>query len=269
MRVFDQKQAFMNETVSRELSEARWRKLRNLVRERGILRVEELASKLGVSAATIRRDLAALEVAGNLRRIHGGAVAAEGREEEPLFDDKTSIAAHEKQLIAEAALKLIRSCDMVYLDGGSTILALARLLTSYTKLTVVTNSLRVAQVFSGGGPRMILTGGECRLLSQTFVGPLTRAVLEKMHVDTAFLGTIGVSAELGMTTTDPAEAFTKEIAMERATRRVLLADSSKFGKTSFVRFGGIRQVNTLISDKRMPTAQRKAFQRAGVEMILV
>ncbi|MDD4102597.1 MAG: DeoR family transcriptional regulator, partial [Kiritimatiellae bacterium] len=81
----------MNETASKELSEARWRKLRNLVRERGILRVEELASELGVSAATIRRDLAALEVAGKLRRVHGGAVAAEGREEEPLFDDKTAI----------------------------------------------------------------------------------------------------------------------------------------------------------------------------------
>jgi len=94
-------------------------------------------------------------------------------------------------------------------------------------------------------------------------------VLEKMHVDTAFLGTIGVSAEHGMTTTDPAEAFTKEIAMERASRRVLLADSSKFGKTSFVRFGEIRRINTLISDKRMPAAQRKSFRRMGVELILV
>jgi DeoR/GlpR family transcriptional regulator of sugar metabolism len=259
----------MRKTSFKELSEARRRKLRNLVRERGILRVEDLASELDVSAATIRRDLAALEVSGGLRRIHGGAVAAEGREEEPLFDDKAAIAAQEKQLIAEAALKLVGPRDIVYLDGGSTILALARLLTSFTQLTVVTNSLRVAQVFSGGGPRMILTGGECRLLSQTFVGPLTRAVLDKMHVDTAFLGTIGVSAELGMTTTDPAEAFTKEVAMERASRRVLLADSSKFGKTSFVRFGEISQLNTLISDKRMPVAQRKAFQRAGVDLILV
>ncbi len=72
-----------------------------------------------------------------------------------------------------------------------------------------------------------------------------------------------------MTTTDPAEAFTKEIAMERASRRVLLADSTKFGKTSFVRFGDVRNINTLISDKRMPAPQRKAFQRMGVDLILV
>lgn len=259
----------MNDVGSKELAEARWRKLRGLLRERGILRVEELASELGVSAATVRRDLAALEAFGDLRRIHGGAVAAEGRDEEPLFDDKTSMAASEKQRIAEAALKLIRPRDIVYLDGGSTILALARLLTSQAQLTVVTNSLRVAQVFSAGGPRMILTGGECRLLSQTFVGPLTRAVLEQMHLDIAFMGTIGVSAAQGMTTTDPAEAFTKEQAMARASRAVLLADSTKFGKTSFVRFGTLANLSAVISDKQMPSAERKAFQRAGVETILV
>ena len=259
----------MSEAVSKELAEARWRKLRGFLRERGILRVEELASELGVSAATVRRDLAALEGTGELRRIHGGAMAPDGRDEEPLFDDKTSMAAQEKQRIAEAGFKLIGPRDIVYLDGGSTILALARLLTLQTKLTVVTNSLRVAQVFSNGGPRMILTGGECRLLSQTFVGPLTRAVLEQMHLDIAFMGTIGVSAEQGLTTTDPAEAFTKEQAMARATRTVLLADSSKFGKTSFVRFGTLSNLSAVISDRQMPPAQRKAFQRAGVETILV
>ncbi len=259
----------MSDAVSRELAEARWRKLRGFLRESGILRVEELASELGVSAATVRRDLAALETAGELRRIHGGAVVADRCDEEPLFDDKASMAAPQKGRIAEAALKLIGPRDIVYLDGGSTILALARLLTSHTQLTVVTNSLRVAQVFSNGGPRMILTGGECRLLSQTFVGPLTRAVLEQMHLDMAFMGTIGVSAEQGMTTTDPAEAFTKEQAMARASRSVLLADSSKFGKTSFVRFGTFSNLSVVISDKNMPGAQKKALQRAGVETVLV
>ncbi len=258
----------MNDSGLRELAEARWRKLRVLLRERGILRVEVLASELGVSAATVRRDLAALERAGELRRVHGGAIAGAGRDEEPLFDDKASMAAAEKQRIAEAALKLIRPRDIVYLDGGSTVLALARLLISHSQLTVVTNSLRVALVFSAGGPRMILTGGECRLLSQTVVGPLTRAVLDQMHLDVAFMGTLGVSAKQGLTTTDPAEAFTKELAMSRASRAVLLADSSKFGNTSFVRFGSIRSLAAVISDKKMPVAERKAFQRAGVETIL-
>ncbi len=259
----------MSETATKELAEVRWRKLRDLVHEHGILRVEELAAELGVSAATVRRDLAALEASGELRRIHGGAMAPERCAAEPLFDDKTAMAAPEKQRIAEAALTLVGPRDVIYLDGGSTTVALARLLIPFKQLTVVTNSLRVAQVFSNGGPRMILTGGECRLLSQTFVGPLTRAVLDQMHLDIAFMGTIGVSAQQGMTTTDPAEAFTKEQAMARASRIVLLADSTKFGKTSFVRFGTIDQISTVISDKQMPAAERKAFQRARVDTILV
>ena len=259
----------MSENVSKTLAEARWLKLRALLRERGILRVEELAVELGVSLATVRRDLAELEAAGDLRRIHGGAMLPESRAEEPLFDDKTAMAASEKQRIAEAALKLIGPRDIIYLDGGSTVLALARLLAPLTQITVVTNSLRVAQVLGNGGTRMILTGGECRPISQTLVGPLTRTVLEQMHLDIAFMGTIGVSAEQGLTTTDPAEAFTKEQAMTRTSRNVLLADGSKFGKTSFVRFGTLARLSTVISDKQMPTAQRKAFQRAGVETILV
>ena len=259
----------MSENVSKTLAEARWLKLKNLLRERGILRVEELADELGVSLATVRRDLAELETAGDLRRIHGGAMLPESRAEEPLFDDKTAMAAPEKQRIAEAALKLIGPRDIVYLDGGSTVLALARLLAPLTKLTVVTNSLRVAQILGSGGPRMILTGGECRPISQTLVGPLTRAVLEQMNLDIAFMGTIGVSAEQGMTTTDPAEAFTKEQAMARATRAVLLADSSKFGQKSFVRFGAVERLSAVISDKQLPSAERKALQRAGIETILV
>jgi len=260
----------MNTDTSKELAEVRWQKLRILLRSNGILRVEALVSELGVSAATVRRDLAALEKRGELRRVHGGAIIQDTHpDEEPLFDDKTAIAADEKQRIAEAACAMIGPKDVVYLDGGSTVLALARLLVTLPKITVVTNSLRVAQVLSSGGPKMILTGGESRLLSQTLVGPLTRAVLEQVRLDLAFMGTIGVSAAFGLTTTDPAEAFTKEFVMGRAARAVLLADSTKFGKTSFVRFGEIRHLSALVTDTKTPATEIKAFKRTGVNVITV
>ena len=115
-------------------------------------------------------------------------MASDGTLEEPHFDDKTSIAALEKESIAEAALQFVRPKDTVYLDGGSTVLALARRLQQFTQLTVVTNSLRVAHAFSGAGPRMILVGGECRRLSQTLVGPLSRHVLAATNFDVAFIG---------------------------------------------------------------------------------
>ena len=258
----------MNDLSLKDLAEPRRRKLLKLLKESGILRVDDFVQALGVSAATVRRDLAFMESIGELRRIHGGATIAESGYIEPLFDDKTSIAAPEKRQIAAAALKLIHPRGLIYLDGGSTVLELARLLVSYHQLTIVTNSLRIVEIFKSSGPKMIITGGECRLLSQTFVGPLTRGVLNQMHVDLAFMGTIGVSFDNGLTTTDPAEAFTKEQVIKSATKTILLADSTKFEKTSFVKFGSIGQLAITISDKNMPLEKQATFQRKGCELIL-
>jgi DeoR family fructose operon transcriptional repressor len=255
-------------TSGNRLAIERQQRILARLRSRRVVRVNELAEWLRVSPATVRRDLLALERQGCLRRVHGGAVGAGGNLEEPLFDDKTAIAAAEKQAIAEAALALIRPGDTLFLDGGSTVLALARLLLPLTSLTVATNSLRVAQLFAGRGPHMIVVGGECRRLSQTLVGPLSGPLLERLRFDCAFMGAIGVSAADGLTTTDPAEACTKELAMRRARRVALLADSSKFGPPSFVRFGEPAQVDVLITDGGAPREELDAFRQAGAEVLL-
>ena len=255
------------ESSNSNLAVERQERIRARLQAQHTVRVDELAEWLQVSAATVRRDLLELEQQGRLRRVHGGATEVERNADEPLFDDKTAIASAEKQMIAEAAFKLIGPAETVFLDGGSTILALAHVLIPLAQLTVVTNSLRVAQLLSGSGPRMILTGGECRRLSQTFVGPLSRPVLERVQLDWAFMGTIGLSAEAGLTTTDPNEAFTKELAISRARRVALLADSSKFGRASFVRFGDAGHLSHLITDAAAPAAQLEAFRRLGVEVV--
>ncbi len=270
MRNYEQKRSKtkMNDGSVKDLADPRRRRTLTLLRQSRILRVDDLVRELGVSAATVRRDLAVLEELGELRRIHGGAAVIEAYEEEPLFDDKTAFAAEEKRRIAQAALRLIHPGGVVYLDGGSTVLELARLLAAFSKLTVVTNSLRIVEMFKSSGPNMIITGGECRLLSQTFVGPLTRGVLDRMNFDLAFMGTIGASVDKGLTTTDPAEAFTKERAMKSAGRSILLADSTKFTRTSFVKFADVADLSLAISDKNMPPDEQKAFRRKGCELIL-
>jgi DeoR/GlpR family transcriptional regulator of sugar metabolism len=254
---------------SKDLAAGRIEKMRRILKERRIVRVDELTGELGVSAATIRRDLLHMENRGELRRVHGGAVAPESRLDEPLFDDKTSIAAAEKRHIAEAALSLIRPKDSIFLDGGSTILALATLLHDRPDLTVVTNSLRVAAELAGGGPALIVIGGELRRLSQTFVGPLTRFTLDSIHVDRAFMGTIGITAEAGLTTTDPREAYTKSLIMEHAQEVILLADSSKVGKVSFARFGALGKVGTLITDKGLAEGAARELRKQGIKTVIV
>lgn len=238
-----------------------------LLKERGIVRVEELSAEMTVSPATIRRDLADLDAKGYARRVHGGAVSAHGILEEPVFDHKANIARNEKQSIAEEALKFVKSSDSVFLDGGSTVLALARLLVDLSRITVVTNSFRVASILSSSGPRLILAGGELRRISQTFVGPLTEPTLKALHVDTAFIGTIGLSIENGLSTTDPAEAFTKRIVMSRARHSVVMADSSKLGKESFSHFANIDEIGTLITDSAADPSVLGRISRLGVEVI--
>jgi len=251
--------------LKKALAPERLAQLRELIRARHVVRLQEICRELGVSTATARRDLEELEKRGELQRVHGGAVSIESRLEEPLFDDKTALATREKQRIAEAALALIKPGETVYLDGGSTVLALARLLRERANLTVVTNSLRAAIELSGAGPRLILVGGELRRLSQTVVGPLTGSVLEELHVDRAFMGTMGLARE-GLTTTDPGEAYTKELVMHRARQVILLADSSKVGKVSFARAGRLEQINMLITDKQLDSAWARELARRGVKV---
>jgi DeoR/GlpR family transcriptional regulator of sugar metabolism len=215
----------------------------------------------------VRRDLDQLEQSGAIRRVHGGAVSVESRMDEPLFADKTSLAAREKRRIAEAALPFIEPDDTIYLDGGSTVLELARLLRDRANLTVVTNSLQAAHELAGRGPRLIVIGGELRRLSQALVGPLTRLVLKELHLDKAFMGTIGFTVNEGLTTTDPGEAFTKEIVMSQAQQVIVLADSSKAGKISFARAGSWDKVHVLITDKQVEKNFAKELNQTGIKLV--
>ncbi|HEX7576960.1 MAG TPA: DeoR/GlpR family DNA-binding transcription regulator, partial [Verrucomicrobiae bacterium] len=251
----------------KELATRRLDNLRELIRGKGVIRVEEICSRLRVSPATVRRDLDQLEESGSIRRVHGGAVSVESRLEEPLFDDKASIAAREKRRIAKAALQFVEPGDTIYLDGGSTVLELTRLLHERTNLTVVTNSLRAAHELAGRGPRLILVGGELRRLSQTMVGPLTRCILQELHVDKAFMGTIGLALKEGLTTTDPGEAYTKELVMSQARQVILLADSGKAGKVAFAGAGHLEKVHVFVTDQALDKTFAKELIRKGIRVI--
>ena len=251
----------------KELAPRRLDNLRELIRGKGVIRVEEICSRLRVSPATVRRDLDQLEEAGTIRRVHGGAVSIESRLEEPLFDDKASLAAREKRHIARAALQFVEPGDTIYLDGGSTVLELARLLHDRTNLTVVTNSLRAAHELAGRGPRLIFIGGELRRLSQTMVGPLTHCILQELHMDRAFMGTIGLALKEGLTTTDPGEAYTKELVMSQSRQVILLADSGKVGKVSFASAGHLEKVHIFVTDQTLDRHFAKELVKQGIKVI--
>jgi DeoR/GlpR family transcriptional regulator of sugar metabolism len=250
-----------------DLAAIRRERLAALVETRRSARLDELSAALGVSQATVRRDLNELAAGGRLRRVHGGAVAVDQRVDEPHFDVKAGVASDQKQRIAARAVELLGPADTVFLDSGSTVLAVARLLHGRNRLTVVTNSLPVASELVGRGPRLIIIGGEVRATSRAIVGPLTRLLLETLHVDRALMGTFALAVDEGLSTTDPAEAYTKELVMARASEVILLADSTKTATSSFVRAGRLEDVDVLVTDDGFDERASRALARHGIRVI--
>jgi DeoR/GlpR family transcriptional regulator of sugar metabolism len=250
-----------------DLAVRRRQRIGSIVEARRAVRLEELSVELGVSQATVRRDLDELAATGRLRRVHGGAVAVDERLDEPHFDTKAATAVAEKLRIAERAVGLLAQDDTVYLDSGSTVLAAARLLHGWSRLTVVTNSLPAAAELVGRGPRLIVIGGELRATSRALVGPLTRLLLDDLHVDRALMGTFALSLDDGLTTTDPAEAYTKQLVMRRAREVILLADSTKLGTHSFVAAGRLDDVDTLVTDVGIDERLVRTLKRRGIRVI--
>ena len=235
----------------------------------GICTIAELSARLGVSEATVRRDLQSLEEQHLVRRVHGGAEPIRrGAAGELLFNEKTSLHAAEKELIAQKALDYIQDNDAIFLDGGSTVLALARKLQQRKNLTVVTNSIMAASELMETSHRLILLGGEFRARSRTLVGPLTSRILESLAIHTAFLGTMGFTEESGISTSDPNEAYTKELVMKRAARVILLADSSKLGAPSLASSGGVSDIDLIITDDKVSTDLIGRLAKKHIEVIL-
>ncbi len=234
-------------------------------RER-IVRVADLAKLLGVSLMTVRRDIEALDAAGALEKIHGGAKLPGGvGTHEPGFELKATELQAEKMAIAGEAAAQVREGMAVGLSAGTTTWALAQLLATGPRITVVTNSVRIADVFQQGGSQstVIIIGGE-RTPSDALVGPLATAALQQLHLDVLFLGVHGVDAEAGFTTPNVLEAETNRAFVAAARRVVVLADHTKWGTLGISSFAGLEDADELISDDRLPGEARRILgERVG------
>ena len=125
-----------------------------------------------------------------------------------------------------------------------------------------------ARTLAGQGPRLVVIGGELRALSQALVGPLSTKVLDELYLDHAFVGTFSLSLDAGMTTTDPAEAFTKEHVLAHARESVLLVDGSKLGTRSFAQAGRLDQIDVVITDIALDEEASATFEHAGVRVLV-
>ncbi|WP_017539806.1 MULTISPECIES: DeoR/GlpR family DNA-binding transcription regulator [Nocardiopsis] len=249
--------------------EERRRAILERAREDGRVEVAALAEEFDVTHETVRRDLTALERAGAVRRVHGGAIPIERIGFEPALPQRDALMAAEKDRIAEAALAELPEEGTVLLDAGSTTRRLAERLPPGRELTVVTNSLPIAALVSSRpGITPLLIGGRVRPRTQAAVGGWALRVLEEVYVDAAFLATNGVSAERGLTTPDTSEAEAKRRMVRAARRVVLLADRTKVGDDRFARFADLSEVDCLVTDAGLDARLAEELGAAGPRVVL-
>lgn len=238
------------------------------VRTTGGARVSELVDTLGVSDMTVRRDIEALARRGLVTRVHGGATAAGSSVEEPGFAAKSERNTAAKHAIAAAAAALVEPGGSVALSAGTTTHAVAAALLGVPRLTVVTNSLRVAEVlWQAEGTTVVLTGGE-RTPSDALVGPVAEAALEGLHVDWLLMGVHGMDAEAGFTTPNLAEAATNRALMASARRVAVVADNSKWGVVGLSTIAALNDVDVLVSDDGLEPDARRALGESCGRLVL-
>ena len=254
----------------------RWTALLDMVAADGRLTVEGAAQALGVSAATIRRDLDQLAHQQMVERTRGGAVANNVSYDLPLRY-KTARHAPEKQRIGRAAAGLVPLGSTVALNGGTTTSEVARALATRTDfqqvseteaLTVVTNALNIANELAvRQHVQIVMTGGVGRAQSYELIGSLAALVLTELTFDWAILGVDALDAAVGATAYHEGEAGINRMMADRAHRVVIVADCSKLGKRALVRICGAERLDVLVTDSAAPDAAVAPFADRGIQVI--
>jgi len=235
---------------------------------RGSVSVRALARRLGVSEVTIRRDLAALEREGKLLRVYGGAFPNERVAYEFSFREKESRNRAAKESIGRAAAGLVEPGFAVFLDTGTTALAVARALRAAPPAVIVTTNLCVASEYVGQREvKVLVPGGEVGAISPDVCGDWTIETLSGVNVDVAFLGCDAVDPTDGFYCADTRSAAVSRLMLSRSRRAYLIADSSKFGRRSMFRIAPLRRLTGVVTDNALPPRYRAALRRLGVAVI--
>ena len=233
----------------------------------GRVDVVTAAQEFSVAVETIRRDLEVLQRRGLMRRVHGGAIALDRFSREYSVAERRFLNFESKQKIAEIASHYIPDSGSIYLDAGTSTECLSPYLRDKKDLTVITNSLTLASQIADSTTQVILLSGRIRPVTLSAVGELALTAMENFHADIAFLGTNGVDTEIGFTTPDPDEAAVKRKMIANSKETIMIADSSKFGKSCASRFARITDVDRIVTDLGVDNKVIAKIETEGVEVV--
>jgi DeoR family transcriptional regulator of aga operon len=235
----------------------------------GSVRVADLAERFGVSAVTIRQDLAKLEAEDVVRRSYGGAVFNPKRVPEQDIRLKDSLNVHAKDRIGAYAAQFVSQGDNIIVDSGTTTMTLARHIRDRHDVSVMTNGLNiVGELVGSTGLTVMMTGGKLRNESLSFQGAAAEASLDRYYFDKLFLGVDGCDFQFGLTTHDEAEADLNRKMIGRANRVFVLADSSKFGQVALHSISSLKSIHAVVTDGGIAHDFREKLELAGIDVFI-
>lgn len=244
-------------------------KILAMIREDGQAKVTDLSRIFKVTEVTIRQDLERLEQEGLIRREHGGAILNQSRNgigELQLVNQQNMEA---KRAIAAEAVKLIHDGDTIILDSGSTTTEIAKLLSGFHNLQVITNALNIAMILGReSGISLNVTGGEFKSPTLSLTGDKAAQYFEGIHADKVFLATAGISLKAGLTYPSLSDLVVKKAMIDSADMVYLVADSTKIGKSAFASLGALSMVDYIITDSNITETHKKLFHDFEVNYII-
>jgi len=245
----------------------------SILGEDGRARVIDLATRLGVSSVTIRKDLLVLEEERRLVRTHGGAIAVERSRPELAFDVRERLQRDEKSRIGAFAASLVTDGESIALDASTTALYVARHLAArqpWHTLTVVTNGMRIATELAGqAGIVVLMPGGRVRFEALSVIGPLGSSIYRKVNVQKAFVGAAGFSIDSGLSDAMEEEAQIKRSMVSGAREVIAIVDSSKWGRAASATFCRTDRIDAVLTDAAAPAGMVDALRGMGIRVHLV
>jgi DeoR/GlpR family transcriptional regulator of sugar metabolism len=248
------------------LTPERHQAILRLLSERGRLSGSEIASRLGVSIATARRDVTVLHQAGLAQRVHGALLPVDFGLVEPRYSRKAEKAVNAKVRLGRAAAALLPEEGPVFIDAGTTCLEVGRAVLDRPRLRIFTNSIPLLALAGEARAALVAIGGEVRGLSLALTGALAQHWLENLRFDVAVLGASGLDAEAGASTTETAEAGVKTEVLRRATRRILVAHGDKWARPASLRFAPWSAFGDFVTDHPFSRVERLALSRQGLRL---
>jgi DeoR/GlpR family transcriptional regulator of sugar metabolism len=244
-------------------------KILEWLQEEGSARVRELSAAFDVSEVTIRLDLERLEAEGHVVREHGGAYLKTVQQQVRAMTLHHRTHLEEKRRIGRVAANFVEDGETIILDSGSTTTEVAANLVDRQDLTVITNALNIA-LNLGALPSISvhMPGGHFKAPTLSLSGEKSAEYFKGLFAQKLFLATAAISTDAGLTYPSLADLHVKRAMIESAQEVYLVADSSKIGRTSFSALGGVELIHVLITDDGISSEDRKAFEEAGIKVVV-